>query len=369
LKEYLKKHIINSKGNKISDRVLVIESDDWGSIRVPNKHVQEYLVQQKLINLNDPFSRYDCLESAKDLEPLFEVLSSHNDCLGNNPVITINMVMANPDFEKIKTNKFDSYYFEEFTKTYETYYPNLNTFYSISNGIEKKLIHPQFHAREHLNALQWLSRLQNHDERFLKACEVGCFAIDDLRSSNQRANLMASYDYQSEVELEFIMYSIEQGLQMFERTFGFSSKTSIAPCYVWNDNIEDKFHKCGIQGIQSSYIQQKNSNGRFERIWHISGVENKYRQKYFVRNVTYEPALNNKVNWVKKAMESIEIAFLWKKPAIISSHRINYVGGLCLNNRQNTLTQLDELIYKVLKKWPDVKFLNSEQLLEVYTNG
>lgn len=366
MKEYLKKHIINSKGKKVSDRILIIESDDWGSIRIPNKRVQEYLVQQNLINLNDPFSRYDCLESAQDIEYLYEVLSGHKDSLGNNPVITMNMIMANPDFEKIKINKFEKYYFEEFTKTYEKYYPNQNTFYSICKGIENNLIHPQFHAREHLNTLQWLLRLQNQDERFLKAFEVGCFAIEDLQVSNHRANLMASYDYQSVEELEFIKFGIEQGLQMFESIFGFSSKTSIAPCYVWNNSIENKLHECGIKGIQSSYIQQKNSNGRFERIWHKSGEENKCRQKYFVRNVTYEPALNNRVNWVKKAMESIEIAFLWRKPAIVSSHRINYVGSISENNRIKSLEQLDDLLNKIIKKWPDVVFINSEQLLNYY---
>jgi hypothetical protein len=367
LKEYLKKHFINSRGQRSSKKVLVIESDDWGSIRIPNKEVQEYLAKESLIILTDPFSANDCLESADDYEVLFEVLKKHRDRLGNRPVLTANMVMTNPDFEKIKANQFQSFYFEPFEKTFEVYYPNQQTFEVLKNGINQKLIYPQFHAREHLNATQWLKRLQSGDERFLRAFEVSCFAINDLDKGNNRANLMASYDYQNEEELDFVKISIKEGLQLFEQTFGFTSKTTIAPCYVWNDNIEYILNQHGVGSLQSSYIQQKNNKGKHLRVWQKMGCRNKLSQKYFVRNVLFEPALSRKINWVDKAMESIEIAFFWGKPAVLGSHRINYVAGLSDENRNNTLSQLDELLNRVLKKWPDIEFINSEQLHELYS--
>jgi hypothetical protein len=82
----------------------------------------------------------------------------------------------------------------------------------------------------------------------------------------------------------------------------------------------------------------------------------------------FEPALNRELNWVEKALESMEIAFKWGKPAVIGTHRINFVGGLSLDNRNNTLKQLDELLNKGLKKWPEIVFLNSAELLEKYSN-
>jgi nicotinamide mononucleotide adenylyltransferase len=277
------------------------------------------------------------------------------------------MVMANPDFDKIKANQFQSFYLESFAKTYEDYYPNQQTFEVLKNGINQKFIYPQFHAREHLNALQWLKRLQNGDERFLRALDVNCFAIDDLHKGNNRANLMASYDYQNEEELDFVKKSIVEGLQLFEQTFGFSSKTTIAPCYVWNESIEDVLNKHGVKSLQSSYIQQKNSNGQHQRIWQKMGRTNKLDQRYFVRNVLFEPALSKNIHWVDKALESIAIAFFWGKPAVVGSHRINYVAGLSIENRDNTLSQLTDLLKKVVNKWPDIEFINSEQLLELYS--
>lgn len=366
MKEYLKKHLINIRGKRISERVLIIESDDWGSIRIPDIQTQSYISDEKLINLNDPFSRLDCLESEEDYLALYEILLKHRDSSGNYPVITANMVMANPDFIKIKKNQFDQFYYESFADTYKKYYPNQSTFDALMSGLEQKLLFPQFHAREHLNVFQWMNRLQSGDERFIKAFEKNCFAINDTSSENHRSNLMASYDYQTEEEHNFIQNSIKEGLQMFEHVFGFPSKTSIAPCYVWNEQIENDFAASGVMGIQSSYIQQKNNKGEHVRIWQKMGNSNKLNQKYFIRNVLFEPSLSNKIKWVDKAMESIAVAFFWGKPAIIGSHRINYVAGLSSENRNNTLKLLDELLKRVIQKWPDIKFINSQQLLEQY---
>ena len=346
-------------------RFLVIESDDWGSIRIPNPKVQNELLVNGLINLSDPFSAYDCLESGEDYKALFDVLKSFKDSKGNHPIFTANMVMANPDFEKINTNHYKSYYKEPFTKTYTKYYPGKGTFEVLKKGIEQNLIYPQYHAREHLNVTKWMQRLQSGDERYLKAFHLNCFAIIDHSKENNRGNLMASYDYQNEYELNFINQSIIEGLQTFKELFGFTSKSTIAPCYVWNENIEKMFNETGVKSLQSSYIQNKNGNGKYKRLWRSMGSTNELGQRYFLRNVLFEPAFNNNINWIEKAFESIAIAFFWGKPAIISSHRLNYVSGLSQNNRDNTLQQLSELIGLVMRRWPDTIFLSSDKLLNV----
>ena len=367
MKELLKKHVINARGQKVKGRYLVIESDDWGSIRIPSLKAQKYLEQEGLINLNDAFSAYDCLESGTDYEELFKVLKSVKDRKGNHPIITANMVLANPAFEQIRAGNFESFEWEPFYETYKSYYPSEETFESFKYGVIEKLILPQFHALAHLNHYEWLQRLRQNDRAFLKAFDLKCFAIDDKSSSNARPNLMAAYDYQTEEELDLVKNSIVEGIQLFEQTFGFLSKTTVAPCYVWNDHIENVLNHYGVKSFQSSHIQRKNSNGQHEFIWQWMGRRNKLNQKYFVRNVLFEPALNEKINWVDKAIESISVAFFWGKPAIVGSHRINYVAGLSEVNRNNSLEQLEELFKRVLKRWPDTEFINSEQLLELYS--
>jgi hypothetical protein len=371
LKQLLKKHFINSRGKSVKVKIIVIESDDWGSIRIPNKEVQSQLAQEGLIHLKDPFAAYDCLESAADYHGLYAVLSQFKDQNGRHPVLTANMVMGNPDFDKIKSGSFQAFYWEHFYKTYDTYYPAQQTYATLQDGISKSYIFPQFHAREHLNAMQWMKRLKDNDKRFLRAFELKCFAIDDINKCNQRANLMASYDYQSAEELAYLESSIAAGLEFFNDTFGFPSKTTIAPCYVWNQEIERIFNTHQVQAMQSSYVQQYNdaSTSIHKRIWQKSGATNDLGQRYWVRNVLFEPSLNTQIHWVEKALESISVAFFWNKPAIIGSHRINYVGGLSLENRENSLKQLQQLLEAVLNKWPDIKFMNSAELNQYYQGG
>ena len=81
-----------------------------------------------------------------------------------------------------------------------------------------------------------------------------------------------------------------------------------------------------------------------------------------VRNGLFEPSINDKVNWVDKCMESIEIAFKWGKPAIIGTHRINFAGRLDVQQRNRNLKDLDSLIKKVLNKWPDIQFADSASI-------
>jgi hypothetical protein len=147
LKAYLKKHFVNSRGLSTSKKLLVIESDDWGSIRIPNRDAQSYLANEKLIKLSDPFSACDCIESAEDYKAIYEVLSGCKDNFDNHPVITTNMVMANPNFQKIKDEQFKTYHFEHFSETYESYYRNKRVFETLLKGIEQKFIFPQFHAQ------------------------------------------------------------------------------------------------------------------------------------------------------------------------------------------------------------------------------
>ena len=60
--------------------------------------------------------------------------------------------------------------------------------------------------------------------------------------------------------------------------------------------------------------------------------------------------------------KEIDIAFKWRKPATISSHRVNYIGWLNKQNRKHGLQKLDELLAQIIKYWPDVEFMTSEEL-------
>jgi hypothetical protein len=176
---------------------------------------------------------------------------------------------------------------------------------------------------------------------------------------------MATYDYNNDGELAFSQKSIKIGLKQFEEIFGFKSLTNISPCYVWDSKVEQELLKGGVKGFQGSFLQNCPTFGEsFKKKYRYIGQKNKDKQLYFVRNCLFEPSLNTNIDWVSKCMESIDIAFKWGKPAIVGAHRINFAGRLGLEQRDKNLEMLDQLLTRIIKRWPNVQFIHSQNLLK-----
>jgi hypothetical protein len=65
----------------------------------------------------------------------------------------------------------------------------------------------------------------------------------------------------------------------------------------------------------------------------------------------------------------INLAFKFNKPAVINTHRVNFIGGIEEKNRDLGLKKLNILLCQIVKKWPDVKFMNSAQLGNYISNS
>src|SRR5687768_5317648 len=100
----IKKGLLNLPGWTTKRKIVVIESDDWGTISIPSKDVRDKLFERNLFPSPSAFRKYDCLESEDDLNEVFGLLSSYTDFKGNHPCITACTIVANPDFEKIENS-------------------------------------------------------------------------------------------------------------------------------------------------------------------------------------------------------------------------------------------------------------------------
>jgi len=200
----IKKHLINVLGNRLKQKCLVFESDDWGSMRIPTVAAREALLQRNLIQKSGPFSQFDVIEAADDYMSLYEILTKYKDCEGQYPVITTHFILNNPDFDKIAASNFSTYYDESFLQTYHANSDGKKTWDLVQDGINKKLIKPQFHGSEHLNVVRWMHYLKDKHEGFHFAFKNKCFAIDDQNVKNRSSNLLATYDYDNEQKFMFV---------------------------------------------------------------------------------------------------------------------------------------------------------------------
>ena len=310
------------------------------------------------------YDRLDSLEKKEDLELLFDVLGKHKDNHGNTAKFTTNMVLNNPNFEKIKADDFQQYHSRSFLNSYKYYYQeNLKPLWF--EGIAQQLIQPQFHAREHLNINLWMRDLQNKQSDTQVAFKHHFFGLTTKTSSSYQTNYLAAYRAESEKELKSINSILAEGLKEFEDVFGFKSKSFIACNYVWPEEIEKTLLDNDVQTIQTQRgrtMPQITKRGKSLIKYHYTGQKNRYNQLYTVRNVLFEPYEDNALDWVGKAMSDIQNAFFWGKPAIISSHRINYVSQMSANHRDDNLKSLDQLLQQIIKKWPEVEFMSSDEL-------
>lgn len=360
----LKRNILNSVGYKTNRKIIVIESDDWGSIRIPSLDTQKILTEKKIISLKDPFSKYDALESETDLNELYNVLLSHKDKHGNPPTITANCVVANPDFDKIRASNFTKYIYEDITQTFARYPEHANSFSLWQHGIKEKVFYPQFHGREHLNVDLWIKSLQAKDFIFMTAFDNQTFAANPNANFTKGNNIMAALDYNTEIERKNKIEVLRDGHNLFTKLLGYNSKSFIAPCYIWDTNLEEELYKMDVHYLQGSKFQNiPNINlNHYTKKYHYTSQKNKFGQYYFVRNALFEPVLNNKIEWVDECMKSITNAFLWGRPAIIGAHRLNFIGYIHPENREKNLSMLNDLLRRIIKKWPDVEFVNSAEL-------
>ena len=98
-------------------------------------------------------------------------------------------------------------------------------------------------------------------------------------------------------------------------------------------------------------------------------MKNRFGQIYLTRNCFFEPSEKASFNWKDKCLKEIETAFRYKTPAIVSSHRVNYIGGLNVENRENGLRQLKQLLIQIKTHWPDVEFMSSDKLGALIKNS
>jgi hypothetical protein len=364
LKRKLINFYINSRGWRTNRKIIVIESDDWGSIRMPSKHVYDELLAQGFPVDKLSYLKYDSLESNSDLESLFQVLSSYRDTKGNHPVITANTIMTNPDFDKIRESGYIKYCYELFTETLKHYPEHDRVFDLYQKGFKEKIFYPQLHGLEHLNVRRWMNSLRNENSTARIAFDYELFDLGVSHTEITEDSFIDALSPENRDEIQYEESSLFKAAELFKEVFGYESITFIAPCYIWLPELEKTLCEIGVKNIQSGIYQLVPKIGQvsnFKKKLHYSGERN-LSLTYTVRNCFFEPSTNNNSDVIDLCLTQIERAFKKRKPAIIASHRVNYIGYINESNRTRTLGMLDILLNKLLKKWPDVEFLTSDEL-------
>lgn len=364
----IKNTYVNKRGFHTNRKLLVIDSDDWGSIRMPSKKVYDTLLAGGNGECKDAFLKYDCLEREEDLYGLYDTLAEVTDLNGRHPCFTANFAVANPDFSKINP-ALNRYAYESIIETYKRYYPENNILKTIKEGYEKKIFFPQLHAREHVNVVRWMNDLKKEKAETKNILKYHLISTFTSFSKSNLFGYMDALNYDSKHEVEFLDIYITEAIKMFNDIFGYSSETFVASCYTWTDKIEEILAREGIRCMKTQCWQKrfvgKGTSGYFPKI-HYTGEIGKRQMRFLIRNCEFEPSLNEySQEHFKKCLENVEFAFTNGKPAIINSHRVNYIGAINEENAKKSRAELRNLLHILIAKYPEIEFVSANELFHI----
>lgn len=363
--------ILNAKnviGWRTNRKIIVFSVDDYGNVRVDSKAARQRMNLNGL-KVHSRFDAYDTLETKEDIEILFETLTSVKDSKGRHAIFTPFAVPCNIDFEQMAENGYQKYEYELLPQTFRklsSQQPDAykGTWKLIQEGIREKVFLPQFHGREHLNLKIFEEKLAFNDHDVLTALKNRSYTSVPSQEY-QTITPSAAFEFWDMDENNRFDGVITDGLRAFEEVFGYRSVHFNPPGGREHPVIHEALHQNGIKYLDTPFLKNEHQGkGKYKRVFNYTGKRNKWGQVYLVRNIVFEPADDRGVDWVSYTMKQIEAAFRWNRPAIISSHRVNFCGHIDEKNRATGITALQYLLSRIVTRWPEVEFLSANELGE-----
>ena len=363
IKQHILQNVKNIPGYKTRRKIVVFSVDDYGNVRVHSKQARENMHNAGL-KIHTNFDRYDTLETREDLEMLYETLSSVKDKNGRCAVFTPFAVPCNINFEKMADEGYQNFYNELLPETYTKLEGYDGAWNMWKEGIANGLMVPQFHGREHLNLKVFTEKLANKNVELMTALKNRSFTSFGAAAYSTISDT-AAYEFWEFSENKAFNTAITDGLNAFEKVFGYRSTHFNAPGGKEHPFIHQCLKEGGIKYIDTAFIKKEHKGlGRYTTTLNYTGKRNSQGQLYMVRNVVFEPTDHEHNDWVNYTLEQVATAFRWNKPALISSHRVNFCGHIDAANRKKGIDALQLLLKKMITRWPDIEFMAANELGE-----
>lgn len=313
----------------IREKVVVIESDDWGS--------------------GGDFH-------ADRLLRLVDVLSSYKDSLGRPAVLTADMVLTVPDLKQTVTTPDQPLK----RNTLNRDFPIVHQ--AFLNAMQVGVFVPQLHGLEHLYGEGLKKLAEKNDPRVQIAMQTEHWWDWESLDSPLQGHYVDGTSLPSKpLEADMQQEIVDNATHLFEQCFGFPTASTVAPCYLWVDDTEKAWADKKIRIIQTAGYRcpGRKEDGSYiqDRQEARPGDCNALGQIYLVRNAMYEPVDGRREN---ECIRQIEQAYSQASPATISTHRYNYTRTE--DECEMSLTGLQNILNHCTKKYKDLRFVSSVEL-------
>lgn len=368
MKQTVLDNLKNLRGWRTPRKLVAFAVDDYANVRVESREALERLSGAGL-DLSSPFDRLDTVETRQDLAALFEVLYSVRDGCGRPAKFTAYAMSANPDFARILENG-EKYHYETVSDTFSRLSSEQAAAYDGAwalwqEGMAKGLIQPQFHGREHLNIDLFEHKLREKSPDVMANLGNKSLAGITGDSAMPGVGFTQAFGLYDRSQLDRHREILRDGLELFQKVWGFRSITFTPPAQKLHPALYSEAVRRDIRAIDKPLrCTRAMGDGTHKREINRSGRQRGQDHVTVVRNVVFEPNKDMGFDPVERAVQQISAAFRWHKPAIVSSHRVNYCGHIDEPNRKRGLDALGVLLQHITERWPEVEFVSVDQLVE-----
>lgn len=325
-------------------KAVVLESDDWGLCAwAPD--LQAFRVLSDLPVFRSPVGRRyggSTLERASDVKRIAGLLAELRGGDGFPPILQANTVMAAPDYARLDPPAFacDEMPIIGLPLT-PSRWARPGLWGEIVAAREAGVWWPELHGLHHLPERAWLGALRSG-------------ALDARRAFEQQSPVcdavVGSGEYDASEPREVRVRNLGRAVQRFQQLMGRPPESLCPPDYRADAFIEAEAGRLGIHALQGG---PERPGGGWPRLRHYL---ERYRfpdvrgaSFHLPPRIAFEPAVEDSAAalvGLEGALRGVRAAWARSQPAIISTHRANYVqldearGEACVQKLREFLTAL-----------------------------
>jgi hypothetical protein len=313
--------------------VFILESDDWGA---------------------------GPLEQAGALDKLHNLLLRFQDSRGSHPVMTIGVILALADTARIRAKGGKAYHAVDLT---------CPEFAAIREqliiGKQAGVYALQLHGKEHYWPGSLMRAAQTDPDVYAWLTADGIPQTERLPSHLQARWTDASVLPSRPHPKEHIEAAVVEEVKLFESCLGDRPRVAVATTFVWNADVERVWAEQGIDtvitpGKRHTLRDAQGRPGGVDKIIN-NGDFGEGGQIYLSRDIYFEPSLGHDA---KKLVDAAIRQARLGCPILVEMHRYNFLGD---DERVNaSLKILEDGMAGVLRALPDVRFMSSARLAEVF---
>ena len=309
--------------------VLIIESDDWGPGPVAD---------------------------AGALQRLAQILGRHRDARGGPAVMTLGMLLAVPDTEKIRQACGQIYFAASIS---ESRFGHILA--AIRRGADSGVFSAQLHGMEHYwpDAVMKAARDQKGVRGWLM--QDGIPRNEDLPAGLQSRWIDASELPSGELPRKEVAAAARRETEAFRQIFGMEPIVAVPPTFVWNDMVEEAWSMGGVRVVVTpgTRFSGRDRAGRLcgGGAPLYNGETGPAGMVYVVRDDYFEPALGHRA---ERALAAIEVKARLGRPTLLETHRFNFTGPS--EQKADALRETELLIRSAVERFPHIRFMSTAEL-------